>query len=48
MSTNQAAQWLAIAAAILTAGMWLGKLQQQVTDIQAEQTYFHGELKGPK
>lgn len=37
------APWLTLAGAILAAGMWLGALQQRVTQIEFENRYYHGD-----
>ena len=48
MTPTQIAQWLTIAAMILAGGIWLGKLQQQVTDqkgrVDQQNVYFHGSV----
>lgn len=36
--------WLPVAAAILAAGMWLGRLQMQVTQLENAETYNHGGI----
>ena len=38
---TQFGPWLAM---LLTAGMWLGRLQQQVSDLREHDTYYHGQL----
>jgi len=47
MSAKDVALWLTLASMILTAGIWLGRLQQQVSDIRAEQEYLHGKIHVP-
>ena len=32
---------------LILAGMWLGRLQQRVDDIAAEQHYLHGTITVP-
>ena len=46
MSGKDVATWLTIGAMLIGAGIWLGKLQQQVSDMNAkshaQQVYYHG------
>lgn len=38
-------QWLPLIGAILSAGMWLGSLQQRVTQLEREELYSHGNIE---
>jgi hypothetical protein len=44
MSTNQAAQWITVAGALVAAGIWLGSLQNRVAQLEKDQHYYHGTL----
>lgn len=43
MRATDLAPWLTLAAAILAAGMWLGSLQQRVSQLEFESRYYHGD-----
>jgi hypothetical protein len=40
--------WATIAAMILAGGIWLGKLQQQVADMEKADYYLHGTVSVPQ
>lgn len=48
MTGKDVATWLTIGAMLIGAGIWLGKLQQQVTDMKAVADYMHGDITVPK
>lgn len=48
MTPSQLAPWLTLAAAVLAAGMWLGRLDQRVAAVEAEQRFLHGTFAVPK
>ena len=45
MTGKDVATWISIGAMLIGAGIWLGKLQQQVSDMKTEQQYFHGTFE---
>lgn len=51
MKIQQVVTWLTLGAMLIGAGIWLGKLQQQVSDMSAKQTnsliYYHGSADVP-
>lgn len=47
MSPKDFAQWLVIAAMLVSGGIWLGKLQQQVTDGAKQFQYVNGTITVP-
>lgn len=47
MSPRDVAQWLVIAAMLVSGGIWLGKLQQQVTDGATKFHYINGDVTVP-
>ena len=40
--------WVPLAAMILGAGMWLGRLQMQVTQLEHFNLYQHGAVTAPQ
>lgn len=47
MTGKDVATWITIGAMLIGAGIWLGKLQQQVTDMQQIDQYLHGDVRVP-
>jgi len=51
MKLKDVLTWLTLAGVLLGAGIWLGKLQQQVSDMSQKQTnsliYYHGSAYVP-
>lgn len=35
--------WMAIAGTLIAAGIWLGTLQNRITQLEHQQRYEHGE-----
>lgn len=40
--------WLPLLAALLAAGMWLGRLESRVSHLEQQQHYLHGTFDLPK
>ena len=51
MKLQQVVTWLTLGAMLIGAGIWLGKLQQQVSDMSQKQNnaliYYHGSADVP-
>lgn len=48
MKPAQLVVWLTIAGMLLGAGIWLGKLQQEVSDMHKVDLYLHGHVNVPE
>ena len=48
MTPSDLAPWLTIGAAILAAGLWLGRLDQRVASLERTQHYLHGTITVPE
>ena len=48
LTPAQLLPWLSLGAAILAAGLWLGKLDQRVTTLEKTDTYLHGAITLPR
>lgn len=47
MTVKDVATWATIAALILAGGIWLGRLQQEVADMEKADYYLHGTVQVP-
>lgn len=43
MTPKDVLPWLTLVATLLAAGMWLGKMQQQIVDLQDSRAFYHGD-----
>jgi hypothetical protein len=44
--TNSLVSLLGIAATLMAAGIWLGALQNRVSQLERNQVFYHGALQG--
>lgn len=47
-SPAQLLPWLSLCAAVLAAGMYVGRLDQRITNLEALTHYMHGSFVIPK
>jgi len=48
LGSSLVATWITVAAALLAAGLFLGRLDQRVTTLEQQQQYLHGRFTVPK
>jgi hypothetical protein len=48
LSPNVIGAWISVGAAILAAGLWLGRLDGRVAALENEQRYLHGAVTVPR
>ena len=48
MPAHEMVTWLGLATALLGAGLWLGRLEQRVANIEDTQKFYHGAITLPK
>lgn len=48
MTPSTLATWMSLGAALLAAGLWLGRLDGRVTAVENEQRYLHGTVTVPR
>lgn len=48
MSASQLVPWLTIGAALIAAGLYIGRLEGRIAVVEAQQHYIHGSFSIPK